>query len=136
MSRVPFEHEPFDVSQLFVQVLEPSFRFPVLGVPQILLVFADDLTFDTLPRGGAFVLLPELLLQLSETFGDFVDGLVQVAVLVVLRIEIFLVAAALLARDDTLVLKRVLGLFRSGVRHVHHVLGRIRTRVGCVRAVR
>lgn len=48
LGRVPLQHEPLNVGQLFVQVLEPSLRLPVLGVPQILLVLADDLTFDAL----------------------------------------------------------------------------------------
>lgn len=118
--------------------MEPSLRLPVLGVPQILLVLADDLTFDALrdskqpefisqlenthklrrclclylPSRGALVLLSQLLFQVRETLGNFVDGLVQVAVLVVLRVEILLVAAALLARDDRSVLQSV----RLGIR--------------------
>lgn len=95
-----------------------------------------------LPSCRAFVLLSELLLQVRETFRDFIDGLVQVAVLVVLRIEILLVTAALLARHNRAVLERVRLGFRfrrrsrksHNVRRVRHVLGRhaVRTRVGRV----
>lgn len=101
----------------------------------------DDLEFY-LPSCRAFVLLSELLLQVRETFRDFIDGLVQVAVLVVLRIEILLVTAALLARHNRAVLERVRLGFRfrrrsrksHNVRRVRHVLGRhaVRTRVGRV----
>lgn len=85
-----------------------------------------------LPILGALVLLPELLFELSETLRYFVDGFVKVAVFVVLRVEIFFVAAALFARHNRLVLQRVLsgsvhrfdGRVMVMVRYFHHVLGR------------
>lgn len=108
LSRVPLKHKSLDVGQLLVQMLEPPLGFSVLGVSLINLVLVDDLTFDLLPSAGTLVLLPQLFLELSETLRYFVDGFVEVAVFVVLRVKVFFVTAALFARHNWLVLQRVL----------------------------
>ena len=86
-----------------------------------------------LPCGGSLVLLTELLLQLGEALRHFVDGLEEISILVVLRVEILLVAAALLTADDAAVLLRVLVTAQSRLRIVALHFHILRQTVGTAR---
>ncbi len=48
LDRVPLEHEPLDVGELLVHVLEAALRLKEFGVSHFLLVLAQDPCLDAL----------------------------------------------------------------------------------------
>ncbi len=109
---VPLEHEPLDVGELLVHVLEAALRLKEFGVSHFLLVIAQDPCPDALrasynksfvralfierallthlPHASSLALPAQLLPELGETLRDPVSDLVQIAVLIVLRVELVL----------------------------------------------